>query len=262
MIKCTVNGQSAALNLTNEQLQVLISGKFGDGNLSTPKTQNSNSYYSTNCIHREYLEYKKELLGDLSSDISEATNRGFKANTIYRMSSKTLEDITKIRNMSIQEALDLLDDLGVALWIYDDGSLHKTKLFYNINTQAFSEEINKNIFVPFFKKFGITTIPTIERKKDGREFWYLRVPRYQGAFEISQILSKYPVACYNYKIWGSETIQKWSKLQAQLKSIPIDIQNIHPRTLNSLLDKELSNEDIVRTLTKVKERMKKRHSRN
>lgn len=31
MIKCTINGQSAALNLSNEQLQVLVSGKFGDG---------------------------------------------------------------------------------------------------------------------------------------------------------------------------------------------------------------------------------------
>ena len=69
-------------------------------------------------------------------------------------------------------------------------------------------------------------------------------------------------AALKLNLWGSETIQKWSKLQAQLKSIPIDIQSIHPRTLNSLLDKELSNEDIVRTLTKVKERMKKRHSRN
>lgn len=170
MIKCTVNGQSAALNLTNEQLQVLVSGKFGDGNLSIPKTPTSNSHYSTNCVHREYLEFKKQLLGDLSSDITETTNKGFKANTIYRMNSKTLEDITKIRNMSIQEALDLLDDLGLALWIYDDGSLHKTKLFYNINTQAFSEEVNKNLFVPFFKKFGISAIPTIERKKMGESF--------------------------------------------------------------------------------------------
>lgn len=32
MIECTVNGQPAALNLSNEQLQVLLTGKFGDGN--------------------------------------------------------------------------------------------------------------------------------------------------------------------------------------------------------------------------------------
>lgn len=178
MIKCTVNGQSAALNLSNEQLQVLISGKFGDGCLHTPRNENSNSVYSTNCIHKEYIEYKHRLLGNLSFNILEEVNRGFKQNTIYRFSTHTSEDITKIRNMSLQEALNLMDELGLALWFYDDGSLHKTKLFYNLNTQAFSKEENKEIFIPFLTKFGITAIPTIEKKKDGRELWYLRIPRY------------------------------------------------------------------------------------
>lgn len=262
MQKCTINGQSAVLNLTNEQLQVLVSGKFGDGSLNTPRSEKSNATFSTNCIHEEYLKFKKHLLGDLSFNITSEINRGYKENIIYRLSTRASEDITKIRNMSIEEALKLIDDLGIALWFYDDGSLHKTKLFYNLNTQAFSEEVNRDIFVPFLKKFNINAIPTIERKKNGKEYWYLRIPKYEGAYEVSQILSKYSLDCYSYKIWDSETIQKWSKLQAQLKSVPLDIKDIHPRTLSSLLDKELSNEDIVRTLTKVKERMKKRHSRN
>lgn len=36
MINCTINGKSATLNLSNKQLQVLLTGKFGDGYLSTP----------------------------------------------------------------------------------------------------------------------------------------------------------------------------------------------------------------------------------
>ena len=64
MVKCTINGKSAALNLNNEQLQVLISGKFGDGYLCTPKTAKSNSKFETNCIYKEYIEFKKDLLGD------------------------------------------------------------------------------------------------------------------------------------------------------------------------------------------------------
>ena len=120
--------------------------------------------------------------------------------------------------MNIEDALNLLDDLGIALWFYDDGSLHKTKLFYNLNTQGFSEEVNKELFVPFFLKFGIKAKPTIERKKDGREFWYLRVGKYDGAYEISELLNKYKVNCFDYKVWSSETIQNWSKLQEWLKS--------------------------------------------
>ena len=37
MINCTINGKSATLNLSNKQLQVLLTGKFGDEYLSTPK---------------------------------------------------------------------------------------------------------------------------------------------------------------------------------------------------------------------------------
>lgn len=211
-------GQSAALNLNNEQLQVLLTGKFGDGCLVVPRSENSNSYYSTNCIHKEYLEFKQKLLGDLANSINYVEHNGFAQKPIYRMSTSAKSSITQIRNMSVEEALSYMDDLGIALWFYDDGSMHKTKLFYNLNTQAFSEEINRDVFVPFFQKFNIYAKPTIERKKDGREFWYLRISKYEGAYEISQILNKYYVDCYNYKIWSSETIQNWSKMQEYLKS--------------------------------------------
>lgn len=218
MIECTINGQSAALNLSNEQLQVLLTGKFGDGNLSTPKTCVDNSMYSTNCIHEEYIDYKIKLLGDLVSNKSFIDKNGYNQTPIYRFYTHVNPDITKIKNMSIEEALTLMDDLGLALWFYDDGSLHKNKLFYNLNTQAYSEEVNRELFVPFLKKFNINAVPTVERKKDGREFWYLRIGKYDGAYEISQILNKYPINCYNYKVWSSETIQNWSKLQEWLKS--------------------------------------------
>ena len=174
--------------------------------------------YSTNCIYEEYIDYKIKLLGDLVSNKSFIDKNGYNQTPIYRFYTHVNPDITKIKNMSIEEALTLMDDLGLALWFYDDGSLHKNKLFYNLNTQAYSEEVNRELFVPFLKKFNINAMPTVERKKDGREFWYLRIGKYDGAYEISQILNKYPINCYNYKVWSSETIQNWSKLQEWLKS--------------------------------------------
>lgn len=233
-------GQSAALNLSNEQLQVLLTGKFGDGCLTTPKTCIDNSMYSSNCIYEEYVDFKIKLLGDLASSKSYTSQNGYAKKPIWQFHTHVNPEITKIKNMSIEDALNLMDELGLALWFYDDGSLHKTKLFYNLNTQAFSEEINKDLFVPFLSKFSITAIPTIERKKDGREFWYLRIGRYDGAYEISSILNKYPVECYSYKVWSSETIQNWSKLQEQLKST--DELNCSTRKKAALLRKiEQSN---------------------
>lgn len=37
-------------------------------------------------------------------------------------------------------------------------------------------------------------------------------------FDNEQLQEKYPINCYNYKRWSSETIQKWSKTQGSLKS--------------------------------------------
>lgn len=218
MINCTINGKSATLNLSNKQLQVLLTGKFGDGCLSTPKTCKDNSLYTSNCKFEEYVDYKMKLLSDLAGTKSYIADNGYSKTGIWQFHSHVSPDITAIKNMSIEEALSLMDEQGLAMWFYDDGSLHKTKLFYNLNTQAYSEEVNKELFVPFLSKFNINAKTTIERKKDGRVFWYLRIGKYDGAYEISNILNKYPVDCYNYKVWSSETILNWSKMQEYLKS--------------------------------------------
>lgn len=228
------NGQSAALNLSNEQIQVLLTGIFGDGSLAKPINTNSNSNYTTNCIHKEYLEYKKELLGDLAYEIHRVEENGFTKKPIYCMGTHKNSEITKIRNLSLEECLNLMDDLGVALWFYDDGSLHKSKLFYNLNTHAFSREINEDLFVPYFRKYDIKAKVLPERKKDGRVFWYLTISKFEGAYEISNILLKHYVDCFNYKIWSSETIQRWSKLQGELKSTDKELSN---RTLSAMLRK-------------------------
>lgn len=234
-------GNQQLCNLNNNQIQVLLTGKFGDGCLTTPKNSNSNSQYSTNCIHREYLEYKRKLLGDIAFNISFNPINGYSNKPIYIFNTKHLPEITYIRNLDIENSLNLMDDLGIALWIYDDGSLHKSKLFYNINCQNVSREIQEDLFIPFLNKFGIKAKTTIERKLDGRLFFYLRISKFEGAYEVSKILNKYYIDCYSYKIWSSTTIQKWSKLQEELKSTPKTISN---KMKGVLLDR-IVLEDIV-----------------
>ena len=234
--------QSAAYELSNEQIQVLITGKFGDGCLhvnNIRKDLSLNFSYSTNGIHKEYIEYKKMLLGNLvTAKIQTVLNRGYKQNLIHRLSTIACKAITDIATESLEESLYRMDELGLALWFMDDGSLHKTKNFYNLNTQKYSKKINETLFVPFLKdKFGITATPTIERKKDGREFWYLRIKKFDGAFIVSEIIRKYAPQCFYYKLISSETIQKWSKLQEELKSADIDIESMNKRHLSNMLEK-------------------------
>ena len=205
------------LNLLNrEQLQVFLSGRLGDGCITTSNT--NSTYYITNCKFEEYIDFKAKLLGDKFKKKSITEKNGFCQTPIYNMRSCSLDILKSIKAMPIQEVVNHLDDLGIALWFYDDGSLHKTKLFYNLNTQAFSKEIQEEIFIPFFNKRGIYPTLRTEKKADGRIFYYLSINKFSGAAIISQILSKYPINCYSYKRWSSETIQKWSKVQEHLKS--------------------------------------------
>lgn len=109
------NGQSAALDLRNEQLQVLLTGKFGDGCLSTPKSCVDHSMYSSNCIHEEYIDFKIKLLGELASKKSYISSNGYSKTPIWQFYTHVNPDITKLKNMDIESALNLMDDLGVAL---------------------------------------------------------------------------------------------------------------------------------------------------
>lgn len=230
-----VNGQSAALNLSNEQIQVLLTGKFGDGCLvKTP----ASVMYTACCIHQEYINYKAALLGDLFKKVHTVENKGFKRGVIHRLYSIADPRVALICDESLEESFSRMDSLGLALWIYDDGTKHKDKEFYQINTQRFSKEFQEDVLVPELKnKFDITAKVIPERKQDGREFWYLRVGKYNGSFEISNILSQYPVSCYNYKVWSSETIHKWSRFLEESKSANIDINSLSYRTISAMLRK-------------------------
>ena len=203
-------------HLSREQLQVFLTSQLGDGCIAT---SNSNStYYITNCKYEEYIDFKIALLGDWFKNKRRINKNGFAKTPIWEMRSKSSNFLLFVKNAQIDDIINGLDELGIALWFYDDGSLHKTKLFYNLNTHKFSKEIQERVFIPFFNKFGIYPKLRTECKSDGRLFYYLSIEKYDGAAKISEILSKYPINCYSYKRWSSETIQKWSKLQERLKS--------------------------------------------
>ena len=237
-------------NLNNNQLQVLLSARFGDGHIRKPKTSTSNSLAQFSSVHAEYLDYKADLLGDLCSSGYTTNKNGFAQKKIHTLYTKSLPEVTQIQKLTVTSTLKYLDELGLALWFYDDGSLHKRKLFYNLNTHSISKETQELYIIPFLKKFNIHAKLTKEVKKDGREFYYLRIGKFDGAYEISKILRKYYVSCFDYKIWSSETTNLFGKLQAELKRKGAIITKKH---MSLFLNRALKGEnvqDIVRSLEK------------
>ena len=229
------NGQSAALSLSESQKQVIISGLLGDGCITT--TNSNSTYFITNCKYEEYIDYKINLLGNLFKNKRLQEVNGYCKTPIYVVRSKSLNELKLYREMPINKLLGNLTKLGIALWFYDDGSLHKDNLFYNLNTHSFTREDQENFIIPFFNKLGIYPKLQIERKKDGRIFWYLRIGKFSGADKVSAILEEFPIQCYSYKRWSSETIQKWSKFQEKLKSTDIDFNSLSSQAKTALFKK-------------------------
>ena len=48
-------------NFTREQTQVFLTARLGDGCISS--TNSGSIIYTSNCKHKEYLEFKKQLIG-------------------------------------------------------------------------------------------------------------------------------------------------------------------------------------------------------
>lgn len=184
--------------LNNEQVQVALTATFGDGHMRMTPNRAS---YGTNCKMREYIEFKNKLLGNLSSDVKRVDKNGFSQTYIHTLISKSHPEFKLIHSMSLNEKLNLLDDLGIALWMYDDGSIHKKHHFYNINTQSFNEEDNGIISKFLNDRLGIYSRVMTERKKDGRVFYYIFVPPCGGAYKLSELMSKYPIEEYSYKLY-------------------------------------------------------------
>jgi hypothetical protein len=193
--------------LTNNQRQVLLSGILGDGSL-----RKGRGYFS--CIHKEYMELKKNLLGEIALLVEKKQNSGYKKDAfIYSLYTIKHPEILEMETYSIEKILSELDELGIALWLADDGSRHKKNNFYNLNTHAINRDIEENIIIPFFNKINIFPKITTETKKDGRCFSYLYIPKWQGAMELSKMLRKLNLKCYDYKIMPFEIEELYFKLK-------------------------------------------------
>ena len=211
------------MDITNEQKQVMLSGILGDGSLL------SNGAMSFNCSHKEYMEYKKKLLGDLCvNDVKETMNMGYKKAPIFSIRVKTIEYGKNLLSYTHQDIVNELDELGIALWLFDDGSRHPKNNFYNINTHALDRNIEEKVIIPFLNKWNVYPKILTETKKDGRVFSYLYVSKWQGAMELARMMRKIPIQCYSYKLVPVELEFAYFDVKDELawKLLP----NAHTRT--------------------------------
>lgn len=177
--------------------QILIGSALGDGHIS------NNGTFTTGSKYLEWITFKATILEDYLSPkwYSYLPKNGYSQTPYHRLRTLVHQDITDIKNMSLSQMLEELDEIGLAVWLYDDGSFHKTNFFYNLSTHSFTHSEHIRYIIPALSKFGVIAEVLSEEKKDGRVFYYTYVSKRRGAQIFNQILKKYPVKCYKYKTY-------------------------------------------------------------
>lgn len=151
-------------HINDIQHQILISGLLGDGNL---KKNGLNNYYYRECHsvkESEYLHWKFDKLYPLTKgcSINYAPPRKSTQNPQENFNTKTLSELIPYSKMSNEQIINELNDLGLILYILDDGWKHNhgNGKNYNINLAVHSlTDKEKNLLQLRFK-----TILDIESK--------------------------------------------------------------------------------------------------
>lgn len=120
------------------QNQIILSGILGDGNLK--KNGMYNYYYreSHSVKEEEYLEWKFNKLKPLTEgcNITYIPARRETQNPQKIFNTKTLKELIPYSNMSKLDIIKELNELGLVLYILDDGWKHNHSKYsnkYNIN---------------------------------------------------------------------------------------------------------------------------------
>lgn len=183
--------------LSNTQLQVILGSIMGDGSLRKEE-HNCRLSITQGEKQLDYLNWKKTLLGNAVTCRITSGKSGYCDNNVYKFSTRILPEINKYSNSinTVNKVLNDINELGVAIWFMDDGSLVNGR--YRLHTESYNLE-EQELMVDFFKrKFGIT--PKILKYK---EYYYLQFCVNDSKI-ISKLLCKYIPESMQYKLYDED----------------------------------------------------------
>lgn len=177
--------------------QILIGSALGDGHFT------SNGSFQTGSKFKEWVDFKASILTEYLSDkwYEYLPSQGYSNTPYHKLRTLVHDDIKEIQSMSLEELLSNLTVTGLAVWLYDDGSFHKSNYFYNISTHSFTLQEHIQYILPALSKFGVVPEVLKEVKADGRTFYYTYISKRRGAEVLSRILKNHLIPCFNYKFY-------------------------------------------------------------
>lgn len=184
---------------------------LGDGSVKDNKTTAVITYYSTDL---KLLKHKEKLLKEEGFEIArwgtqESGYGGTKK--IYNLRTVAKDTVKEASDVGIESLLQDLTKEDLYLWYLDDGSWHKNANTMHLYSNMLDENQSNVLMSRIEELYGIKPRLNIDRKKDGRSFYYLYFPRELVRIfrpEVKAYLMKYEIDSMYYKFGGLDYVEE------------------------------------------------------
>lgn len=218
--------RTSKLELTEIEEQVVLGSILGDGCIEVNNRERG--YYRLSIKHgesqREYVWYKYSLLKRISKEPTEAFKKDkrekFKDSVCITLRTTTNEVFKEYRERwypngtkeICKEDLEKLGNLGLAIWIMDDG--YSDGISTILSTDCFSNSCI-DIILDFFSRNGIRV--TVQKQNRIR----IRSESMQNLREIV-LPYMHPSLIYKVRVKGSELLGKTEMFNQKPSSLEIE----------------------------------------
>lgn len=188
-----------------EQSMVLLGTVLGDGYIDGSNNIAINHGHK----QKEYVEFKQSMLGGKITSFKGgfATVPGYRLLSPSNAQTKYLRKEIYVDNKkTIKNVINLIDDMALAIWYMDDGTLQyctsKTKKYpyMKLHTESFSLEDNQTLVSWFKEKYDANPVIDVKEKgKYSKDFYVLRF-NVKDSAKIFKKIAKYIHRTMDYKI--------------------------------------------------------------
>lgn len=169
------------------------------------------TYISTdlNLLKHKEMLLKKEGLKVTVKKTQESGYGGSK--TIHVYSTTSNEKVKEAWDVGIESLIKDLTKEDIILWYLDDGSWHIVRHTMHLYSNELNKEQSNDLINQIKKLYGVAPVLRIDRKQDGRQFYYLYFPRELVRIirpEIKKYILENGIDSMIYKVGGKDFEEK------------------------------------------------------